>query len=146
MSLSGFDVIGLQPGKFRSSQTTTKEHGQHRIVPFGTKRFAPCSPQYGRALILSEPIPRALAQLLYAFHPCNTGGKVRAKKTGIGGLMRQPAHGCEMLVDGVSCQGTRFHVDTITNYNNAIERQPRLGTVPRDELLDCMFIDPSRIR
>jgi hypothetical protein len=104
MSLPGFDVIGLQPGKFRSSQTTTEKHGQHRIVPFGTKRFAPCSPQYGRALILSEPIPRALAQLLYAFHPSNTGGEVRAEKTGIGGLVRQPAHGCEMLLMVLAAQ------------------------------------------
>ena len=90
----------------------------------------------------SEPVSGALAQLLYALHPSNTRCQVRAEKAGIGCLMCQPPHSGKVLVDGVCRQRTRLQVYAVANQDDAIERQPRLGTIPGDELLDCVFIDP----
>jgi len=37
-------------------------------------------------------------------------------------------------------------VYAVANQNDAIECQPRLGTVPGDKLFDCVLINPPRVR
>jgi hypothetical protein len=60
--------------------------------------------------------------------------------------MSQSSDGCEVLVDRVGRQRTRFQMDTVANYHNAIESQARFRTVPGNELLQGVFIDAPRIR
>ena len=58
--------------------------------------------------------------------------------------MCEAAHGCQLLVDGVGGQMTRFQVHAIAHNDDAVESQPRLGAVPGDELVNGVLVDSAR--
>ena len=60
--------------------------------------------------------------------------------------MRQAAHGCKLLVDGVGCQLPRFQVHAIAYDDDAIEGQSGFGAVPGDELVDGVLVNTARGR
>jgi hypothetical protein len=64
--------------------------------------------------------------LLDAFHSADSRCQFGTQQTGIGGFMRQPTHGGQLLVDGIGSQPARFHVHAVTNDHDAVERQTRL--------------------
>ena len=48
--LAHLDFIQLQAHQFRSAETATEEHGQHRVVALGTHRLAKSVSEHVRTL------------------------------------------------------------------------------------------------
>jgi hypothetical protein len=116
------------------------------VVSFLAHTVASCAIQYLGTLLDGEPVSRATTELLHALDAIDARRQVGTQQPGIGGLMRQPTDGCELLVDGIGSQPAIFQVHAIAHHDDAIEGQPRFGAVPGDELIDRKLIDPARTR
>ncbi len=58
--------------------------------------------------------------------------------------MCEAAHGGQLLVDGVGGQTSRLQVHPITDYDDAVEGQARLGAIPCNELINGVLIHAAR--
>ena len=87
-----------------------------------------------------------MSELLHAFDSTDPGGQVGTEQPGVCGLVRQPPHGGQLLIDGVGREPTGFQVHAIAHDNDTIESQAGFGAVPGDELIDRKLIDPARTR
>ena len=56
----------------------------------------------------------------------------------------QAAHRCQLLVDGVGRQMPRFQVHAIARNYDGVEGETRLEAVPRNKLIDGVFVDAAR--
>ena len=74
------------------------------------------------------------------------GGQLGTQQARVGGFVSEATHGCKLLVDGGGGQVPRFQVHTIVNDDGAIEGQPRLGTVPSNELIAGVLVNTARRR
>jgi hypothetical protein len=95
-----------------------------------------------RALIGGEPIAQADAKTPNAFHAPNARGEFGAEKAGISGLVGDTPDGGEPQVDRRRRVVTLLEVNAIAENHCPVEREARLGTVPRDELVDCVVVRP----
>ena len=93
-------------------------------------------------MIGGEPIAQADANTPNAFHAPNAGGEFGAEKAGISGLVGDAPNGGQPQVDRRGRVVTLLQVNTIAENHCPVEREARLGTVPRDELADCVVVRP----
>jgi hypothetical protein len=98
-------------------------------------------------LLCAQPIAGSESELLHSFGAANP----RAANSGLSkpasaASFSEAPHGCKLLVDGGGGQVPRFQVHTIVNDDDAIEGQPRLGTVPSNELIDGVLVNTARRR
>jgi hypothetical protein len=68
------------------------------------------------------------------------GGQLGTQQARGGGFVSEATHGCKLSVGQVP----RFQVHTIVNDDDAIEGQPRLGTVASNELIDGVLVNTAR--
>jgi hypothetical protein len=107
-----------------------------------------------RAASLAQDCCSALNQLPDRNPNCFTsltrlipGGQLGTEQARVGAFVSEPTPGCKLLVDGGGGgQVPRFHVRTIVNDDEAIEGQPRLGTVASNELIDGVLVNTARRR
>jgi hypothetical protein len=104
VALSHLHVGQSQADQFRTAKAAAEQHGQHCIVPLGSQGISVGVVQHLRTLFRSQPIPTAKTQLLDTLHPADSRCQLRTQQTGIGGFIRQPTHGGQLLVYGVSGQ------------------------------------------
>ena len=100
--------------------------------------------EHFRTLLCAQPITGTEPELLDSFDAADPSGQLRTEQTGIGGFVSETAHGCKLLVDGVGGQMPRFQVHAIAHDHDAIEGQPRLRTIPGNELVDRILVYSSR--
>ena len=143
VSLAHLDVVQLQTDQFRPAKATTEQHGQHRIIAFGAHSVSPRILEHFRTLLRAQPITRPESELLDSLDATNPRGQLGTQQASVGGFVSQATHGCKLLVDGVGGQMPRFQVHAIA-HDDAVEGQPRFGTVPRDELVDGVLVDSAR--
>jgi hypothetical protein len=93
-------------------------------------------------LIGGEPIAQADAKTPNTFHAPNACGEFGAEKAGISGLVGDTPDGGQPQVDRRGRVVTLLEVNAIAENHCSIERKARLGTVPRDELADCVAVRP----
>jgi hypothetical protein len=84
----------------------------------------------------------AHSQLLHAFNTTNASRQIGAEETAVGGLVCEPTHGTETLVDGARCQLTGFEMRPIAQHHYPVESQARFRTIPVNELIDGVTITP----
>jgi hypothetical protein len=107
-----------------------------------------------RAASLAQDCCSALNQLPDRNPNCFTsltrlipGGQLGTEQARVGAFVSEPTPGCKLLVDGGGGgQVPRFQVRTIVNDDEAIEGQPRLGTVASNELIDGVLVNTARRR
>ena len=104
--LSHLHVIQAQPNQLRSAKAAGEQHSQHGVVSLGSQGISIGVVQHLRALLRSQPITAAKTQLFDTLHSADSGCQLRTQQTTIGGFMRQPTHGCQLLVDGIGSQST----------------------------------------
>src|SRR6266568_228969 len=104
VSLAHLDVVQLQTNQLRPAKATTEQHGQHRRIALGPHSGSPRMLEHFRTLLRAQPIPGAKPKLLDTFHPADPGSEFRAEQAGGGGFVREPSHGCELLVDRICSQ------------------------------------------
>jgi hypothetical protein len=142
--LTHLDFIQLQAHKFRSTKTTTKQHGQHGAIALGAHAVTASMLEYLRTLLCAQPITGTESELLDSLDAANPSSQLGTQQASIGGFVSQTTHGCKLLVDGVGGQMPRFQVHAIANDHDAVEGQPRLGAVPSDELVDSILVHSAR--
>jgi hypothetical protein len=108
VSLAHLDVVQFQANQFRSAKTTTKQHGQHRVIALGAHIVTASVLEYFRTLLCAQPIAGTESELLDSFDAANPGSQLGTQQTTVGGLVSQATHSCKLLVDGVGGQMSRF--------------------------------------
>jgi hypothetical protein len=98
------------------------------VKDHGFTPFSAIDPNFTQVSRAQSATPRSVLD------PSNQVGT-----TGVGRFVRQATNGGELLVDGVSGQMARFQIQAIAQNDDRVEGQPRLGTVPGDELVDGVF-------
>ena len=144
MALTHLDVVELQANEFRSAKTTTEEHGQHGVIALGTHTITTSTLEYFRTLLGAQPVAGAESELLNALHSAYPGSQLWTQQASVGGFMSQATNGGKLLVDGIGGQMSGFQIQAIAHDDDAVEGQPRLGTVPGDKLVDGILVDPAR--
>lgn len=144
--LAHLDVVELQANQFRPAKATTKQHGEHRVIALRAHSVTTSALEHFRTLLRAQPIAGTESELLDSFDAANPGSQLGTQQTGVGGFVSQTTHGCQLLVDGVGSQMPRLQVHAIAHDDDAVEGQPRLGTVPGDELVDGVLVNPARGR
>jgi hypothetical protein len=71
VSLTHLDVVQLQTNQFRSAKTTTKQHGQHRVIALRPHTVTTSALEYLRTLLCAQPIAGPESGLLDSFDPAN---------------------------------------------------------------------------
>ena len=146
VSLTHLNVVALQADEFGSAKPTTKQHGQHRVIPLGPHAVSPRMFEYFRTLLCAQPIAGTESELLDSFDTADPGSQLGTQQASVGGLVSQSTHGCKLLIDRIGGQMPRFQVHAIAHHHNAVEGQPRLGAVPGDELVDRVLVNTARGR
>ena len=144
--LTHLDLIQLQADQLRSAKATPKKHGQHRIVTLGTHAIAASVREYFGALLRAQPISGTKPKLFDSLHSANPCSQLGTQQARVGGFVSEPSYGCKLLVDGVCRQPARFQVHAVANHHDPVQSQAGFGAVPRDELIDGVFIDAARGR
>ena len=121
VALSHLHVVHVQASQLRSAQAATEQHGQHGVITLGPKAVASSMPENLRALLDHQPVAGAKPELLHAFHAADPSGQFRAQQPRVGGLVRQPAHGGEVLINRVRGQASGFQMHAVTNDHDAVE-------------------------
>src|SRR5450755_2236459 len=96
--------------------------------------------EHFRTLLRAQPIAGPESKLLDTFHPADPGSEFRAEQAGVGGFVREPSHGCKLLVDRVGGETARFQMHAVANDHDAVESQSRLGAIPSNELIDGVLV------
>lgn len=91
-------------------------------------------------MLRSEPVAEANAQLLWALYSTDSSSQVRTEQPRVSGLVREATNCRKPPVDRTRRKLARFEVNSITGYYCLIERKPRFGAIPGDELLYCVSI------
>jgi hypothetical protein len=76
----------------------------------------------------------------HALDPANACRQLRTEETGIGRLICDPSDGSEPEIDRGGRVVVLLEMDAIAEHDRAVERQPRLRTVPGDELGDRVVV------
>lgn len=92
-------VTNINRGQLRPSEATPQQDGNHRIVTLAAQASAIKYPQKRFPLGCGKPVSDPDATFLCAFDSPDTGSKVRAQKSGIGGLIGEAANGGEAQID-----------------------------------------------
>jgi hypothetical protein len=71
VSLAHLNVVELQAHQFRPAKTTTKQHGQHRVIALRAHAVTIGALQYVRTLLCTQPIARTKSELLDSFDTAN---------------------------------------------------------------------------
>ena len=92
------------------------------------------------ALFCGQPIANTNAEAARSSHPSDPCSKIRAQQPAIGCLVGEAADRCQSETD--SSGGVRFLLksDSVAGHHRLVEGQPRLRTIPVDELPDCVII------
>jgi hypothetical protein len=96
--------------------------------------------QQPSALFGREPVAQTDAKTPHALHAADACGQLGTQEAGVGGLVCHAAHGRETEIDGGRCVLPLLEVNPITEDDGAVERQPRLRAVPRDELANRVIV------
>lgn len=99
--LPGLYVAHFQADQFRPAQSAAEQQGEHGIVASFTQAVASGTAQHIRALLQTQPVPRAMPELLHALDAADSRRQVGTEQSGIGGLVRQSTNGGQLLIDGV---------------------------------------------
>ena len=83
----------VQLNGFMPPQAAGEQHSQKGAVPFALQSLRIGRLPEGFALFGCQPVSQAHSQFLDALHSPDTGGKVGAQKTAIGGFVSEPSHG-----------------------------------------------------
>src|ERR1700752_2011599 len=100
--------------------------------------------QYRRTLLGTQPVSGSEAKLLHTLYSADSRRQLWTQQACVGSLVCQAAHGCELLVDGVGRQPTRFEVHAVASNYDPVECQARLGAVPCYELVEGKLVDAAR--
>ena len=87
VSLAHLGVVELQANQFRSAKTTTKQHGQHRIIALRSHTFTTSVFEYFRTLLCAQPITGTESELLNSFDTADPGSQLRTQQTGVSGFV-----------------------------------------------------------
>src|SRR5260370_20394532 len=74
--LTHLDFIQLQAHKFRSTQTTTKQHGQHGAIALGALAVTASMLEYLRTLLCAQPITGTESELLDSLDAANPSSQL----------------------------------------------------------------------
>lgn len=113
-------------GFFMPPQTAGEQHSQKSAVTFALQSLTIGRLPEGFALFGCQPVSQAYTDFLDALHSPDTGGKVRAEKTAIGGLVCESANGTKAQIDSSRCELPGLQVRAIADDNGSAERQSRL--------------------
>jgi hypothetical protein len=87
------------------------------------------------ALFDRQPVAKTYTELLYAFDSPDACCKIRTEQTAVGGFISEAAYRPMAQIYSARREVTAFEVDAITQNHCSVERQPRLGAVPFNELV-----------
>jgi hypothetical protein len=76
-------------------------------------------------LLRRQPVAQADAEPAHALHPSNPGSQFGTEQAGIGRFVRHAPDRGEPKVDRGRGIVSLFEVDSITEYDGAVEREPR---------------------
>lgn len=102
--LAHLQVGQPQADQFRTAKAAAEKHGQHCIVPLGSKSVSIGMAQHLRTLFRGQPVAAAKTQLLDTLHPADSRCQLWTQQTGIGGFMCQPTNSGQLLIDGIGSQ------------------------------------------
>jgi hypothetical protein len=138
--LAHLDFVQVQADKLRPAKPATEQHRQHCIVTLSSHTLTGGMIEHLGTLLCAQPITGPESELFHSSDSADSGSQLRTKQTRIGGFVSQSPNGSKLLVDGIGGQMARFQVHAITHNNDPVEGQPRLRTVPGDELIDGILI------
>ena len=106
----------------------------HGVVAFTSHRAAIKDGEEPLALFARQPVTEAHAMLFRSFYPADSGGQIRTQEPGIRRLIRQSPNRGEPKVDGRRSVALLFQIDAIASDDRPVESEPRLLTIPVDEV------------
>ena len=89
--LAQLDGIDAQRQQLASSQPTSDEHGEHRVIPFAPKRFPLHASEQTPTPLGGQPVSHPDADPAHSLHSSNPGGQFWAEQAGVGGLKSNSA-------------------------------------------------------
>jgi hypothetical protein len=107
---------------FVPPQAAGEQHSQKGAVPFALQSVRIGRLPKGFALFGCQPVSQAHSEFLDALHSPDTSGKIRAKKTAIGGFVCESAHGTKAQIHGSRCELPGLEVHAIADDNGSAER------------------------
>lgn len=126
-------------------QAARQQHRQQCSVTLAFKgALRRCLPE-GASLLRREPIAQPDSELFDSLDAADAGRKIRAEPPAVRGFVGEPPDSAEAQVDGAGREIPGLEVHTISQDHRTAERDPRLGTVPFDELVDRVLVPTLRV-
>jgi hypothetical protein len=144
VALAHLDVVEVQPNQFRPAKATPKQHSQHGVIALRSHGVSPRMPEHFGTLLHAQPIARPESELLHSSHAANPRSQLGTQQTRVGGFVSEATHGGKLLVDRVSGQTSRFQIHAIAHDDDAVKGEPWFRAIPGYELVDGIFVYPSR--
>ena len=92
------------------------------------------------ALLGGKPVSNSNSDPAYSLYSSNSSRQFRTEEARVGSFKSNPAHGSQPEVDGRWRVLLLFEIDPTAQHYGAVEREPRLGAVPVNEVGDCSVI------
>ena len=100
----------------------------------------------GSGFIPGHPISEPQAQFLCSLQATDAGGQIRAEESRICRFIGESSDCCKPHVDGARCKQPVFEMNPVAGDHRFIEGQPRLRTIPANEIVDGTPIAALRFR
>lgn len=125
-SSRNLDGIDAEREQLAAAESASYQHGQDGAIPLAAERVAICTRKEPLVLLRREPVPNTNANPAHSFDTPNPGRKFRTQEAGIGGLIRDPADGCQAQIDRRWCVPFLFQKDPVSQDDGAIECEARV--------------------
>ncbi len=137
-------ILNGERCQFCPAQPAAQENGDHCVIPNAAQGLTIKYRKQAPPLFGRKPISDPNSKFLDTFYSTDSGRQVRAEQAGVCGFISEAANGGEAKVDGRRRVTGLFKEDPIASNYGFVERQPRLGTIPLDELPDGMVVRALR--
>ena len=128
------------------AKTASGKHSDNRAVPLAFQDVQIGDRRSCFDLLGAQPVPEPNTDPLRALDPANARRQLWAEQAGVSRLVCEPPDCRKPEVDCRRGQPTRLQLKPIPKHDCLVERDPRLGAVPRDEIVDCESIRSLRLR
>jgi len=133
-------MFDSEANSFVATQTASKQRRKKHAISLALELFAVRSSLEREALLNSQPISQAQAQVPDPLDAANPSGQIGSQQTGIGCLLGETPNGAPAQVDGSRTKQAGFQVIAIAENHCSVQSQSRFRTVPIDELVGRMAI------
>jgi hypothetical protein len=135
-----FKMFDSETNGFVTPQTAGKQQCKKRAISLALELFAVRGSPEREALLNSQPVAQAHAQIPDPPDATNPSGEIGAQQTGVGCLIGETPNGAQAQIDGSRGKEAGLKVAAIAENHRSVQGQSRFRAVPIDELIDRVAV------